>query len=149
MLAAGASLAEGGAMRIAILAFVVGAASMASANTGHHTSGGGGSSSTAECIRWEPIPVDMAGADMTIADMMPSDLGGADLGGRSLVVDGGAPADMRAADPHAGMRCAERAGLFSCAFASSSGGDRWGGVALLAVTALALSRGGRRGRRRG
>jgi hypothetical protein len=127
-------------MRIAILAFVVGAAGAASANTSHHASGGG--SSEAACIRWEPIPVDMAGVDMAVVDMA-----GADMAGRSLVLDGGAPADMRAADPHAGMQCVERASLFSCAYAPS-GGRTWGGVALLAIVALTLARGRRRTGRR-
>lgn len=132
-------------MRIFSLAFVVGAASVASANAGHHSSGGG---SEAACIRWEPIAVDMAGADMApMIDMSSLDMAGADMAGdHSLVLDGGAPADMRAADPHAGMRCAERAGLFSCSFAPA-GGDGWGGVALLAAGALSLAR--RRTRRRG
>ncbi|MGZ3442123.1 MAG: hypothetical protein ACXVDD_21540 [Polyangia bacterium] len=135
-------------MRIATLALIVGAASVASANTGHHSSGGGGGSSEAACLRWEPIPVDMAGADMATVDMAGADMAGPDLGGASFVLDGGAPADMRAADPHAGMRCVERAGLFSCSF-GSSGGDAWGGVALLAIAALTLSREHRRRRRRG
>ena len=127
-------------MRIAILAFVVGAAGVASANTSHHASGG--DSSEAACIRWEPIPVDMAGADMASVDMASADMASVDVS-----LDGGAPADMRAADPHAGMQCVERASLFSCAY-TPSGGRTWGGVALLAIVALTLARGRRRSRRR-
>src|SRR3954469_26023203 len=92
--AAGASLAERGAMRIATLAFLVaGVAGAASANTGHHSSSGGGCGGEAACIRWEPIPYDMAGADMARGDMAGGDMAGAavvDLGGESLGLDGGA-----------------------------------------------------------
>jgi MYXO-CTERM domain-containing protein len=120
-------------MRIAIIALVVGLAATAGANTGHHSSS---SSSDGECIRWETIPGDMAGP-------------GPDLGERSSSDDGGAPSDMGArdmgsADPHAGMRCVERAGLFHCSFAPS-GGSGSGVVAIMTLFALTL---GRRRRRR-
>src|SRR5512143_2672750 len=103
-------------MRTAMAALIVCAATAASANTGHHDVGGGGGG-TAECIRWEPIPYDMAGRDMTVVD-----LGGGDMAG---------------VDPHAGMRCAERASLFSCAFAPSSH-DRTNGAALALLAAIVL-----------
>ncbi|HEX9103921.1 MAG TPA: hypothetical protein VF997_17040, partial [Polyangia bacterium] len=99
-------------------ALIVCAATAASANTGHHDSGGGGG--TAACIRWEPIPVDMAGRDMTVVDMAGADMAGADLGG----LDGGVAGDM--AIP---LRCAERASLFGCAFVPSAHGEG-NGVAL-------------------
>lgn len=119
-------------MRNAMAALIVCAATAASANTGHHDVGGGGGG-TAECIRWEPIPYDMAGRDMTVADMGGADMAGVDMAG----VDGGVARDMAGVDPHAGMRCAERASLFSCAFAPSSH-DRTNGAALALLAAIVL-----------
>ncbi len=113
-------------MRNAMAALIVCAAAAASANTGHHDVGGGGGE--AACIRWEPIPVDMAGRDMTVVDMAGADMAGADLGG----VDGGATGDMAI-----GVRCAERASLFSCAFAPASDG-RGNGVALALLGAVVV-----------
>lgn len=106
-------------MRIASIALIVCAATAASANTSHHDPGGGGGGA-AECIRWEPIPVDMAGADMTVVDMAGADMAGVDLG------YGG--------DMAAGVRCAERASLFNCAFAPGAARERDNalGLALLA-----------------
>jgi len=120
---------------MATIALVVGLAATAGANTGHHSSGGGGGE--AECIRWEPIPVDMAGVD---------------LGESSSSDDGGAPLDLGAHDlgasgSHAGMRCAERASLFGCSFAPSGGGGS-GVVAIMTVFALTLGRSRRRQRTR-
>ena len=130
--------------RIAVAAgLIVCAATAASANTGHHDVGGGGGGE-AECIRWEPIPVDMAGRDMAIVDMARPeldlgrvDLGRVDLGGVDMR-DGGA-ADMArlVLDPHAGMRCAERASLFDCAFTPSSH-DRTNGVALAFLAGIVV-----------
>ena len=125
-------------MRIAIALFVVGAG-VASANTGHHDVGGGGGGE-AECIRWEPIPLDMAGRDMASVDMAGADMAGADMAG----VDGGA-SDGGLAAP-VPMRCVERASLFNCAAApgGASDGGSTGIVALLAILALTLSRSRRR-----
>ena len=113
-------------MRIAMAGLIVCAATAASANTGHHDVGGGGGE--AECIRWEPIPVDMAGRDMTVVDMAGVDMAGADMAG----VDAGAAHDMAIA-----VRCAERASLFNCAFAPSSHG-RTNGAALAFLGAVVL-----------
>src|SRR5438309_1641885 len=97
-------------------AIVLCTATSASANTSSHSGSG---SSDGACIRWEPILLDMAGADMAGADMSKPDLGGAPL---DL---GPVPPDL--GDPHAGMRCVERAGLFNCSF-TPSGGDARGGA---------------------
>ena len=113
-------------MRNAVTAaLIVCAATVASANTGHHDVGGGGGGE-AECIRWEPIPVDMAGRDLAVVDMAGVDMAGADLAG----VDLGAGHDMAV-----GVRCAERASLFDCAFTPSSH-DRTNGVALAFLGAI-------------
>ena len=98
-------------MRIAMTALVVCAATAAWANTGHHDVGGGGGGE-AECMRWEPIPLDMAGADMASVDMSGLDMAGVDMAGLDM------------ARPHGDMaipvRCAERASLFNCAFVPGS-----------------------------
>jgi hypothetical protein len=127
-------------MRNAIGAIILCAATTAAANTSHHHSGGGGGGES-ECIRWEPIPVDMAGSDMAVVDMSSVD-GGSDGS------DGGAPPDMAqtSLDPHAGMRCVERAGLFNCAYGHGGGNGAHGLVALLTVAALTLARARRRAR---
>jgi MYXO-CTERM domain-containing protein len=120
-------------MRITTIAFVVGLSATAGANSVHHSSSG---TSEAACIRWEPIPVDMAGVDLGDSS---SDDGGAPL-------DLGAP-DLGASDPHAGMRCVERAGLFGCSFAPSGAGGP-GVVAILIAFALTLGHRRRRQRTR-
>lgn len=134
-------------MRAAIGALVVCAATAAAANTSHHHVGGSGGE--AECIRWEPIPVDMAGRDMAARDMSLVDMAGGDGGTAttSVILDGGVARDMATSTSasHAGMRCAERASLFSCAY-GSRGGVGWGGVALFAVLALSFGRARRRSR---
>ncbi len=110
----------------AAAALIACAATAAWANTGHHDVGGGGGE--AECIRWEPIPVDMAGRDMTVVDMAGADLAGVDMAG----ADGGVARDMAI-----GVRCAERASLFSCAFTPSSH-DRSNGAALALLGAIVV-----------
>ena len=115
-------------MRIAMTALIVCAATAASANTGHHDVGGGGGGE-AECIRWEPIPVDMAGRDMTVVDMAGADMAGADMARG----DGG----VAQQDMAIGVRCAERASLFNCAFTPSSH-DRTNGVALAFLAGVVL-----------
>jgi MYXO-CTERM domain-containing protein len=127
-------------MRIATLALVVGVAATAGANTGHHSSSSG--SNQGECLRWEPIPSDMAGADLATSS---SDDGGSNDGGAAL--DLGAPDLGSAPGSHEGMRCVERAGLFRCSFAPSGGGGS-GLVAIMTVFALALGRRRRRQRPR-
>src|SRR5205807_2743285 len=104
----------------------------------HHDPGGGGGE--AECIRWEPIPVDMAGADMTVVDMAGADMAGVDGGAR----DGGVAHDMAI-----GVRCAERASLFNCAFVPGAARDRdnaLGLVLLAAIVVLEIVRARRRAR---
>ena len=109
--------------RIAVAAaLIVCAATAASANTGHHDVGGGGGGE-AECIRWEPIPVDMAGRDLAVVDLAGADMAGVDMG---------AGPDMAF-----GVRCAERASLFDCAFTPSSH-DRTNGAALLLLAAIVV-----------
>jgi hypothetical protein len=121
-------------MRNAIGAIILCAATTAAANTSHHDPGGG--SGDAECIRWEPLPVDMAVVDMSSVD------GGSDP------FDGGAPPDMARAslDPHAGMRCVERASLFGCAYGHGGDHDARGLIALATVAALTLARARRKAR---
>ena len=104
-------------MRSAMAGLIVCAATAAWANTGHHDVGGGGGGEPA-CIRWEPIPVDMAGRDMTVADMAG--------------VDGGVAHDMAI-----GVRCAERASLFGCAFVPS-GAEGGNGAALALLGAIVV-----------
>lgn len=111
-------------MRAGIMAVVMGMAAPALANTSHHASGGGGSSAEAECIRWEPIASDGGALDLGARDLGT----GSDLGGGGDALDAGPPLD---AGSHAGMRCVERASLFSCAYAddavsrsAGSGGSR-------------------------
>jgi hypothetical protein len=117
-------------MRIGTAALIVCAATAASANTGHHDVGGGGGG-TAECIRWEPIPVDMAGADMTVVDMAGADMAGADMAG----LDGG----VARGDMAIGVRCAERASLFNCAYApGGAASDRGNGVAVALLFAVVV-----------
>lgn len=108
-------------MRIAMTALVVCAATAAWANTGHHDVGGGGAGE-AECIRWEPIPLDMAGADMSSVDMSGVDMAGLDMGPRG---------DM--AIP---VRCAERASLFNCAFVPGAAGNRDNALGLALLGAI-------------
>src|SRR5689334_21443221 len=129
-----------GTAAAAAAALIVCAATGARANTSHHSGGGSGGGGSSECIRWEPIPGDMAARDMSSADLGGGALDGGALDGGSSDGDAGAP-DMAYAslDPHAGMRCAEYASLFGCAFAGDPRpGEAWGGVALLTVAALAL-----------
>lgn len=128
-------------MQSAMAGLIVCAATAAWANTGHHDVGGGGGGEPA-CIRWEPIPVDMAGRDMTVADMAGGvagrDMAGADLAGRDMagadLAGGGAGV---AHDMAIGVRCAERASLFGCAFVPSAadGGD---GAALALLGAIVV-----------
>ena len=115
-------------MRIAMTALIVCAATAAAANTGHHDVGGGGGG-TAECIRWEPIPVDMAGADMTVVDMSAVDMSG-DMAG----VDGG----VARGDMAIGVRCAERASLFNCSFVPGVAEDASNGVAIALLFVVVL-----------
>jgi hypothetical protein len=109
-------------------ALIVCAATAASANTGHHDVGGGGGG-TAECIRWEPIPVDMAGPHMTI-DMTVVDMSGVDMAG----VDGG----VARGDMAIGVRCAERASLFNCSFIPGTADDASNGVAVALLLGVVL-----------
>jgi hypothetical protein len=97
-------------------ALIICAATAASANTGHHDTGGGGE---AECIRWEPIPVDMAG----VVDMAGADMAGVDMAGLDMALPRG---DM--AIP---VRCAERASLFNCSFTPGAARDRDNALGLL------------------
>jgi len=114
--------------RVALIALAVGVATAASANTGHHDVGGGGG--TTECIRWEPIPVDMAGADMRVVDMSGLDMAGVDMAG----VDGG----VARGDMAIGVRCAERASLFNCAFIPGVADDAGNGVAVALLFGVVL-----------
>jgi hypothetical protein len=120
-------------MRMAMTALLVCAATAASANTGHHDVGGGGGG-TAECIRWEPIPVDMAGADrsidMTVLDMSGVDMSGVDMSG----VDGG----VVRGDMALGVRCAERASLFNCSFVPGVADDGSNALAIALLFGVVL-----------
>lgn len=127
-------------MRIAMAGLIVCAATAAGANTGHHDVGGGGGGEPA-CIRWEPIPVDMAGRDMTVADMAGVDLAGRDMAGADMAGAGVAH------DMAIGVRCAERASLFGCAFVPS-GADGGNGAALALLGAIVVFDGARARRRR-
>jgi len=96
----------------------------ARANTSpHHDVGGGGGGDT-ECIRWEPIPVDMAARDMSAVDLGGGGLGNGDMGR----VDMGR-VDMGRADGGGApvpMRCVEHASSspgFCCARDAITGGQ--------------------------
>jgi hypothetical protein len=110
----------------AAAALIVCAATAASANTGHHDTGGGGGE--AECIRWEPIPVDMAGRDLAVVDMAGADMAGVDMAGLDMALPRG---DM--AIP---VRCAERASLFNCSFTPGAARDRDNALGLLLLGAI-------------
>jgi hypothetical protein len=107
---------------------IVCAATAASANTGHHSSGGGGGE--AECIRWEPIPVDMAGRDLAVVDMAGADMSGVDMAGVDMATARG--------DMAIGVRCAERASLFNCAFVPGASRDRDNALGLALLAAIVV-----------
>lgn len=111
------------------MALAVGTATAASANTGHHDTGGGGGGE-AECIRWEPIPVDMAGGDMTVLDMSGVDMAGVDM----ARLDGG----VARGDMAIGVRCVERASLFNCAFVPGAADDSSNAVAVALLFGVVL-----------
>ena len=121
-------------MRSAMAGLIVCAATAAWANTGHHDVGGGGGGEPA-CIRWEPIPVDMAGRDMTAADMAGVGKSGGDMAGADMA--GADMAGVVAHDMAIGVRCAERASLFGCAFVPS-GADGGNGAALALLGAIVV-----------
>jgi hypothetical protein len=121
----------------AAAALIVCAATAASANTGHHDVGGG-NGGVAECIRWEPIPLDMAGRDLAVADMAGAagvDMAGVDMAGVDM-------AGLDMARPRSDMaipvRCAERASLFNCAFTPGSARDRDNALGLALLGAIVV-----------
>jgi MYXO-CTERM domain-containing protein len=91
----------------------------------------------------------MAGADMAHADMANADMANGQMSNLDL---GAAPRDLGSAprdlgDPHAGMRCVERASLFHCSFAPSGGGAS--GPLVVMLFAVAMLARVRRARRHG
>jgi len=118
-------------MRTAIAGLIVCAATAAAANTGHHSgSSGGGGSGEAECIRWEPIPLDMAGRDLAVVDMAGADMAGLDMAGLDM-------ATVRS-DMAVPVRCAERASLFNCAYTPGAARDRDNALGLALLAAIVV-----------
>jgi len=117
-------------MRTAIAGLIVCAATAASANTSHHSGSGGGGSAEAECIRWEPIPLDMAGRDLAVVDMAGADMAGADMAGLDMATARG--------DMAVPVRCAERASLFNCAFTPGRSRDRDNALGLALLGAIVV-----------
>lgn len=121
-------------MRTAIAGLIVCAATAAAANTGHH-SGGGGGSAEAECIRWEPIPFDMAGRDLAVVDVAGADMAGADMAGVDMA---GLDMALPRSDMAVPVRCAERASLFNCAFTPGASRDRDNALGLALLAAIVV-----------